>query len=205
MDKNQELINHLIASNVLYSPLLIEAFNKCDRIFFVPERMLGEAYGDYPIQIGGGQTISQPTTVAIMLELLNPLLGQKILDIGSGSGWTTALLATTVGKDGFIEGMERIPSLVEYGRRSLEKVHIKNASISLASPDILGNPGRYYDCILVSASAPKLPTALLDQLKLKGVMVIPIGNSIWCISKQEDGTIDASEFPGFIFVPLIVP
>ena len=205
MNRNQELINYMIASNVLYSPLLIEAFHKCDRMFFVPERMLGEVYSDYPLQIGKGQTISQPTTVAIMLELLNPLPGQKILDIGSGSGWTTALLATMVGKDGFIEGMERIPSLVEYGRRSLEKMHIKNASISLASPDILGNLGHYYDRILVSASAQKLPTTLLDQLKPKGVMVIPIGNSIWRISKQEDGAIDASEFSGFIFVPLIVP
>ncbi|MGZ5208473.1 MAG: hypothetical protein ACXWB0_05575 [Sulfuricurvum sp.] len=116
MNTNQELIDHLIASGVLYSPAAIEAFWRCGRNLFVPEELYENTYGDYPLSIGMGQTISQPTTVAIMLELLNPQKGNKVLDIGSGSGWTTALLASIVGKDGFVEGVERVPFLVEYGK-----------------------------------------------------------------------------------------
>jgi len=204
MNSNQELIDHLITSGVLYSPMLIDAFRRCDRTLFVPEELHTSTYGDYPLSIGMGQTISQPTTVAIMLELLNPQAGNKILDIGSGSGWTTALLALAVGEDGFVEGVERIPSLVEYGRRSLRKAHVSNASIDLADPSILGKPGHRYDRILISASARDMPMSLLDQLKPGGILVIPILESVWRITKDEEGTLNGYELPGFRFVPLII-
>lgn len=205
MDTNQQLIDQLIHSGVLRSPSLINAFEQCDRILFVPEELHTEAYGDYPLQIGVGQTISQPTTVAIMLEMLHPRAGDKILDIGSGSGWTTALLAVAVGQSGFVEGIERVTSLVEYGRKNLKKVHIANASIELADSSVLGKPGQLYDRILISASAPYMPSSLFDQLKPGGVLVIPVGNSIWRITKDQAGEINAYELPGFRFVPLILP
>lgn len=197
-------MNHLITSGVLHSQSLIDAFNVCNRKLFVPEGMEDETYGDYPLSIGMGQTISQPTTVAIMLELLNPQTGNKVLDIGSGSGWTTALLASAVGEDGFVEGIERIPYLVEYGRKSLTKAHIHNASIELADPYVLGKPGRLYDRILVSASAQNMPMNLAQQLNPGGILVIPVGYSIWRIRKEEDGKLSAYELPGFRFVPLII-
>ncbi|MDD4855400.1 MAG: methyltransferase domain-containing protein [Sulfuricurvum sp.] len=200
---NEELVNHLISSGVLYSPALIDAFRRCDRTLFVPEEMYTNTYSDYPLSIGMGQTISQPTTVAIMLELLHPQAGNKVLDIGSGSGWTTALLASAVGKNGYVEGVERIPFLVEYGKRSLSKLHIENASIELANPSVLGKPGHLYDRILVSASAPDMPMRLLEQLSPTGVLVIPILESVWRITKDEDGALNGYELPGFRFVPLI--
>jgi len=203
VNTHQELIDHLIASGVLYSSPLIEAFRKCNRAFFVPEGMHTDTYGDYPLSIGMGQTISQPTTVAIMLELLHLRAGDKVLDIGSGSGWTTALLASAVGKDGRVEGVERIPSLVEYGRKSLRKAHVSNASIELADPSVLGKPGHLYDRILVSASAQSMPMSLLDQLKPTGVLVIPILESVWRVTKDENGALNGYELPGFRFVPLI--
>lgn len=203
MNTNQELIHHLISAGVLHSPVLIKAFRECDRILFVPEEPSSEIYSDYPLSIGMGQTISQPTTVAIMLELLQPKPGENILDIGSGSGWTTALLASVVGKNGFIEGIERIPYLVEYGQKSLKKVHIDNASIELANPSALGKPDHLYDRILVSASAFDMPMELLDQLKPDGILVIPILESVWRITKKINGEINAYELPGFRFVPLI--
>ncbi|MDO9208523.1 MAG: protein-L-isoaspartate O-methyltransferase [Sulfuricurvum sp.] len=205
MHTNQELIDHLVRSGVLRSPSLIDAFEKCDRILFVPKELHTETYGDYPLQIGEGQTISQPTTVAIMLEMLHPRAGDKILDIGSGSGWTTALLAAAVGQNGLVEGIERVTSLVEYGRRNLQKVQIANASIELADSSVLGKPGHLYDRILISASAPHMPTPLFDQLKPDGILVIPVKNSIWRITKDQKGKIDAYELPGFRFVPLITP
>ncbi|MDO9207064.1 MAG: protein-L-isoaspartate O-methyltransferase [Sulfuricurvum sp.] len=205
MHTNQQLIDHLIRSGVLRSPSLIDAFEKCDRILFVPEKLHTETYGDYPLQIGEGQTISQPTTVAIMLEMLHPRVGDKILDIGSGSGWTTALLATAVGQNGFVEGIERVSYLVEYGRKNLKKMHITNASIALADSSALGKPGHLYDRILISASAPYMPTPLFDQLKPDGILVIPVGNSLWRITKDQTGKISTYELPGFVFVPLIIP
>lgn len=192
-------------SGVLRSPTLIDAFTACDRILFVPAELTLDAYGDYPLQIGAGQTISQPYTVAIMLEMLHPESGDMVLDIGSGSGWTTALLATAVGGSGFVEGVERVAPLVEYGQNSLKRAHIRNATIELADPSALGKPGHLYDRILVSASAPDMPTELFDQLKEGGILVIPIRNSIWRFIKDQEGRIDAYELPGFRFVPLIIP
>jgi protein-L-isoaspartate(D-aspartate) O-methyltransferase len=203
MNSNPELINHLIRSGVLRSKELIRAFRECDRSFFVPKELNDEIYGDYPLPIGMGQTISQPTTVAIMLELLQPQSGEKILDIGSGSGWTTALLATAVGKNGFVEGIERIAYLVEYGQESLKNANIDNASIELSNPSVLGKPGHLYDRILVSASAMDMPMELLDQLKPDGILVIPILESVWRITKARNGEIESYELPGFRFVPLI--
>jgi protein-L-isoaspartate(D-aspartate) O-methyltransferase len=204
MNTNEQLIRHLIAAGVLYSPSLIYAFKVCDRIHFIPEEFYPRAYDDHPLPIGDSQTISQPTTVAIMLELLNPTSGNKLLDIGSGSGWTTALLASAIGRDGYVEGVKRIPSLVEYAHDNLEKVHIHNGSISLANPSVLGKLGEHYDRILVSASAAEMPTELFDQLKVGGILVIPVQNSLWRITKKENGVIESSEFPGFVFVPLIL-
>jgi len=205
MNSNQELVDHLISSGVLYSSTLIKAFRKCDRALFVPNELHDGTYGDYPLSIGMGQTISQPTTVAIMLELLHPRSGDKVLDIGSGSGWTTALLASAVGKEGFVEGVERLPSLVEYGKRSLQRAHINNASIELADSSALGKPGHLYDRILVSASAQDMPMRLLDQLRPGGILVIPILESIWRIIKDEHDKASGYELPGFRFVPLITP
>lgn len=204
MSGNRQLINHLIDAGVLRSLALINAFQTCDRILFVPENLHPYAYDDRPLPIGEGQTISQPYTVAVMLELLHPRLGNKILDIGSGSGWTTALLASAVGTTGFVEGIERVPSLVEYGRERLTKAHISNASITLSAPSALGKPAHQYDRILVSASASDMPKELIAQLKPGGILVIPVENSIWRITKEEDGTISSYELPGFVFVPLIV-
>jgi protein-L-isoaspartate(D-aspartate) O-methyltransferase len=201
---NEQLIHHLIAAGVLRTQSLIDAFTKCDRILFVPEEFYPYAYEDRPLPIGNGQTISQPYTVAIMLELLAPQDGDRILDIGSGSGWTTALLSSAVGSSGVVEGIEIVPSLVEYGNKNLTKAGIHNASITLTDPTSLGKPGELYDRILVSASADDMPTALFDQLKLDGILVVPVQNSIWCITKKSDGRITYDEFPGFRFVPLIV-
>ena len=204
MDGNRFLVEHLIANGSLSSPRLIDAFLRCDRVRFVPETLCNSAYGDYPLQIGEGQTISQPTTVAIMLELLDPRPGDRVLDIGSGSGWTTALIACAVGETGFVEGVERLERLVAYGRRNLLRSGVKNASIEPAKPAVLGKPGELYDRILVSACAPKMPRELLEQLKIGGKLVMPVRDSVWRITKLEQGKVDAYEVPGFRFVPLVV-
>ncbi len=132
MRSNKELVEHLIKRGVLKTPKIIEAFKKIDRKDFVKEEFLEEAYFDTPLPIGFGQTISQPYTVAFMLELLEPKEGDTVLDIGSGSGWTTALLAYIVGNKGKVIGVERIKELVEFGKKNLAKYKFKNAHIELA-------------------------------------------------------------------------
>jgi protein-L-isoaspartate(D-aspartate) O-methyltransferase len=202
MNSNSSLINHLINSDALRSSNIIEAFKHIDRIDFVLDPTVSDVYEDYPLQIGYQQTISQPTTVAMMLEMLSPKEGQKILDIGSGSGWTTALLSYIVGDRGSVIGLERVDSLVEFGNNNLKKYRFKNAKIIQAG-DELGVVGEKFDRILVSAAAGEFPSELAHQLKTGGKLVIPVESSIYEITKKENGELKAIEHYGFRFVPLI--
>ena len=202
MFSKNDLINHLINTNALHSSNIIEAFKNIDRIDFVSSFSVSDAYCDFPLQIGYEQTISQPTTVAMMLEMLSPKEGQKILDIGSGSGWTTALLSFIVKEKGFVTGVERISKLVEFGNNNLQKYGFKNAKIIQAG-DRLGIPNEKFDRILVSASADEFPQDLTKQLKINGKLVVPVRNSIFEITKIENDKIEGVEHYGFRFVPLI--
>jgi len=198
-----ELLRHLKESTkVLKTKEIEEAFKNIDRADFVKDDYRAEAYEDYPLPIGYGQTISQPSTVAFMLELLEPKVGDKILDLGSGSGWTTALLAQIVGEKGKVIGLERIPELVEYGQVNLAKYNFRQARIEKADTR-LGVPKDAPFCkILVSASTEELPKGLIKQLKTGGVLVIPVGNSILRVDRTETGILQKS-YEGFVFVPLI--
>lgn len=201
MTKDQ-LIIHLQSSGILKTPQIINAFQKIDRADFILPEYSEEQYNDYPLPIGHGQTISQPTTVAFMLELLQPKQGEKILDVGSGSGWTTALLAHITGEKGKVFGVELVPKLVEFGNENLKKYDMPWTSIKQAG-DALGLPEQApFDKILVSASAEKMPDRLITQLKVGGRLVIPVQNSIWQIDKISETETKKTEFPGFVFVPL---
>ncbi|WP_310441382.1 methyltransferase domain-containing protein [Sulfurimonas sp.] len=202
MNSNSEMVDYLIDVGALHSSDIIEAFRNVDRADFVHDRSVEDIYEDYPLGIGLGQTISQPRTVAMMLEMLSPKEGQKILDIGSGSGWTTALLAYIAGESGSVIGVERVAELVRFGRKNLEKYNFKNAKIMEAS-DELGVEGEKFDRILVSAAAEEFPHELKNQLKIGGKIVIPVQNSIYEMTKDENGELDGVEHYGFTFVPLI--
>jgi protein-L-isoaspartate(D-aspartate) O-methyltransferase len=137
-----------------------------------------------------------------MLEMLSPREGQKILDIGSGSGWTTALLSFIVGDRGSVLGVERVEELVEFGSVNLNKYGFNNAKIIQAGSK-LGIPDEKFDRILVSAAADKFATELIEQLRSNAKLVIPIRNSIYEITKKESGEVESIEHYGFTFVPLI--
>lgn len=200
---NQSLLNQLKLSGVLRSENLIKAFFLVDRADFVLPETLEFAYEDRPLPIGFGQTISQPYTVAFMLELLEPGLGEKILDIGSGSGWTTALLAASTGKTGKVFGVEKILELVKFGQSNLAKYNFAQASIRVAEGELGLSKKSPFDKILVSAAALSLPVALVGQLRVGGALVIPIQSSVFKIIKLDKQKTQTQEFPGFAFVPLV--
>jgi len=181
---------------------ITEAFQTIDREQFLPPHLRGQADIDAPLPIGYGQTNSQPTTVRIMLEWLDPQPGDKILDVGSGSGWTTALLSYLVGPQGKVYAVERVPRLVEFGFANVKRAGIANAEFFQAG-SMFGLPQHApYDRILVSATAKKLPQELIDQLKPSGKLVMPVGSTIYEITRTKDG-IDTVPHPGFAFVPLV--
>lgn len=197
-----ELVEQLERRQVLRSPAIIRAFKDVRREKFLPADQAAFAGEDHPLSIGHGQTNSQPYTVAFMLELLQPEAGQKVLDVGCGSGWTTALLGHIVGAEGTVIGTERIDDLADQARARVEMVAPNNARV-LHTPSQLGyRQAAPYDRILVSASAVELPQELVDQLAVGATMVIPVLHSIWRISKTATG-VHTEEYPGFSFVPLI--
>jgi protein-L-isoaspartate(D-aspartate) O-methyltransferase len=204
MFSKEQLIDHLEnGTRALKDRMIKDAFVAIDRKNFVPKNYAEEAYEDYPLPLGDtGQTISQPTTVAFMLELLNPQEGEKILDVGSGSGFTTALLARIVGEKGRVIGVERIPELVKLGQKNLDKYNLKNAEIIKARKEIGFLKEAPFDKILVSATTEDLPKKLMEQLRVGGIMVVPIFDEIWQVKKLESGE-DIKKYKGFAFVPLI--
>lgn len=202
----EELIDKLIQQRYLKTPLIIEAFRKIKREDFVPEDLKDEADINAPLPIGHGQTISQPLTVAFMLELLRPKPGDKILDIGSGSAWQTALLAYCVGDKGRVFAIERIPELVDFGKKNISKYNfMEKGIVEFFEGD--GSRGLKekapFDKIIIAASAEKIPEELKKQLKIGGRLVLPIKDSIWLFVKKSDSKFEEHEHYGFAFVPLI--
>jgi len=200
------LVNDLIRKGYLKSDAIIDAFSEIGRIEFVRPEFEGEAEADVPLPIGFGQTISQPLTVAFMFELLNPEREQNILDIGSGSGWTTALLSYIVGPKGKVIAFEKIPELCDWGKENVEKfkfVSEKIAEFYCGDGNMGFPPNAPYDRILVSAMTKEVPQKLKDQLKIGGKMVVPVHNDIWYLEKKGENDFYKEEFPGFSFVPLV--
>ena len=230
-----KFINLLIEEKWLKTPEIIRAFKKIKREDFLPEDMKNLAELNEALPIAFGQTISQPLTVAFMLELLQPKAGDKILDVGAGSGWTTALLAHIVSQKGIsksqfpiskkipnlksqnpngkVVAMEIIPELAEFGEKNIAKYGFIEKKIIKC---VLGDGSKGfkkeapYDKILVSASGKNLPEALKEQLKIGGRLVCPIQNSIWLFIKNppaggKNNEFQQKEYPGFVFVPLVHP
>ena len=182
-----------------------QAIIKVERCHFMPASCHHMAGQDTPFPIGYGQTISQPTTVRHMMFWLAPNTGQTILDVGSGSGWSTAILAYLVGPKGMVYGVERIPQLKKLGENNCSSFGCANVKFFLTEKQ-LGLPVHApYDRILVSAAAhDEIPPDLVNQLAPGGKLVIPVSNSIFELHKSEEGDIAyCREHIGYAFVPLV--
>ena len=203
----EELIQNLIDEGYLKSKPIIEAFRKIKREDFLPKDIKEDASLNVPLLISHGQTISQPLTVAFMLELLQPKKGDKVLDVGSGSGWQTALLAELVGEKGKIYAIERIPDLMRFGEKNVSKYGFKNVEFICGDGTKGYKKGSPYDKIIVAAAAEiGIPDILLQQLKVGGRLVIPVGKyeqAMVMVDKVGKNDYQEKRFPGFQFVPLV--
>ncbi|MDN5820670.1 MAG: methyltransferase domain-containing protein [Brachybacterium sp.] len=180
------------------------AMRAVPRARFLPASLRHRAGEDAPLPIGEGQTNSQPTTVENMLRLLEVREGHRVLDLGAGSGWTTALLAHLVGPEGEVLGIERQQRLLDPARTALaETVPEGRARIRAARHGVLGAPeDAPFDRILVSAGAGHLPPTLPAQLGEDGILVIPVAQQMRRITRRGD-TLEETVHGAYLFVPLI--
>jgi protein-L-isoaspartate(D-aspartate) O-methyltransferase len=182
---------------------VLKAMERVPRELFVPVESYAHAYDDIPLPIGEGQTISQPFIVGMMTQALRIDKSSKVLELGTGSGYQTAILAELAGQ---VVTVERLPRLSQAAEGILRSLGYKNISFNIAGKGLGWPDEAPYDAILVTAAAPKVPQALLDQLKIGGRLVIPVGarseQSLLQVVKREGGT-EMNHLTGCRFVPLI--
>ncbi|MBI4159635.1 protein-L-isoaspartate O-methyltransferase [Candidatus Wolfebacteria bacterium] len=231
-EEYRKLVQTLIKDGYLKTSAIIEAFTAVDRADFVPDEHKDGAYTNAPLPIGHGQTISQPLTVAFMLELLEPNPGEKILDVGAGSGWTATLLAFILSKTKqfnrgtsdvqnidtpnagtsdvqklLVVGIERIPELKNFAEKNISKYGcIEKGIVKLIRGD--GSRGYKreapYDKILAGAASDgDIPPAWRNQVKIGGRIVAPVGASVRVIDKLGKNNYNVKDYFGFSFVPLV--
>lgn len=182
---------------------VLSTMERVPRELFVPPEQYNLAYEDIPLSIGYGQTISQPFIVALMTQALELQGNEKVLEIGTGSGYQTAILAEL---SRWVVSVERIPELADSAKKLLDRLGYRNVEIHVAR-EILGWPEKApYDAIIVTAGAPQVPNILLEQLSTKGRMVIPVGSrweqDLLKVSKKEKRVV-VENLGGCRFVPLI--
>ena len=180
-----------------------EAFEAVDRAGFLRPGYRSQARENRPLPIGHGQTNSQPSTVAAMLRLLSVAAGHHVLDVGSGSGWTSALLGHLVGPTGCVQAVELLEDLVAWSRENVSQYSMPWVEIHQAEPPVLGLPEYApFDRILVSAEAGQMPTSLVDQLDADAIMVAPIAGRLCSVRKHRDGGYSVRRHGHYRFVPL---
>ena len=184
-------------------PLVLKAFRKVPRHEFVPEALRDTAYGDYPLPIGNSQTISQPYIVALMTEQLGLKGGERVLEIGTGSGYQAAILAEIAGQ---VYSVERFFELAKDAAERLSRLGYKNLNIKTGDGTLGWIEMAPFDGIIVTAGSPVIPESLLMQLGAKGRLVIPIGDrwsQILTMVEKNGKNIRESQICGCVFVPLI--
>ena len=199
----QSLINYWLNSKTITDKRVINAFKKIPRENFLPKNLKEYAYEDRPLPILKQQTISQPTTIMIMTQALEVKQGNKILEIGAGSGYQSALLSILVGKKGRIFTIEIIPELVKFAKNNLK--NFKNVEVIQGDGSKGYKKQSPYDRIIITAACPQIPGSLIEQLKTDGILIVPIGNiysqKMLKIIKKKNQII-TKDLGDFMFVPL---
>ncbi len=169
----ERMVRTQIASRGIKDPRVLAAMLKVPRHLFVEEALKDQAYGDYPLPIGEGQTISQPYIVALMTEALELKGPEKVLEVGTGSGYQAAILAELAK---WVYSIERYPSLAQRAKRLLERLGYRNVIIKVGDGTRGWPEVAPFDAIIVTAAGPKIPEPLLEQLAEGGRLVMPVGD-----------------------------
>jgi len=198
----EQMVKRQIMARGVKDPLVLEAMLKVPRHLFVPEKYRKEAYDDHPLPIGYGQTISQPYIVAYMTEKLGLKGGEKVLEIGTGSGYQAAVLAEIAGE---VYTIEIICELAESAEKRLKELGYKNIFVRCAD-GFFGWPEKApFDAIIVTAAPEHIPKPLIDQLKPGGKMILPVGKhfqELVLVKKLKDGRIEKQTLLPVRFVPM---
>ncbi len=206
-----QMVLHLRQSGACSRPEVLNAFSKVKRESFFPTELLQHAYADDAFSIGLGQTISQPSTIAIMLELLHAREGDSVLEIGAGSGYVCALLAHIVGPNGSVVGVEWLKELFEQARKNVQVEKISNIQLFQGDGGLGWKEKAPFDKILVSCACPYIPKPLIEQLKEGGRVVAPVGDpraqQLQVVTKKGGKPVKLLEgselYEFFVFVPLM--
>ena len=204
-EKREKLVENLIRCGYIKSDAVKEAFLSVPREKFVPAYMQHHAYVDTPLQIGQGQTISAPHMVAIMCEASHIEQGQKVLEIGAGSGYHAAIVARLVGDSGHVYTVERFADLVAKAKKALGSIGVSNVTVHVGDGSLGWKEKGPFDRIYVTCAAPDVPKPLVDQLCDSGLLLIPVGDmfcELLLVQKQGVKTKE-KKLGGCVFVPLV--
>ena len=203
--KLDALVIHMKNTGFLNDKRVESAIKSIPRHNFIPKSLLDRAYENVPLPIMNGQTISQPSVVARMTEWLDVKEGQKILEIGSGSGWQSAILSKLVGT-GKIFTIERHENLANFARENLKRSDVKNVQV-IHDDGRLGLPDESpFDRIIITAACKAIPKILFEQLALNGLLLAPVGENIQSLKllkKTTKGIVEIKNQEGYVFVPLV--
>lgn len=199
-----DLIIYLKNSKFLTDERLESALRNIPRHEFVPESELDDAYNNEPLPLMKNQTISQPGVVTRMTEWLDVRDGQKILEIGTGSGWQSAILSYLV-RTGSVYSVERHPELVKFAQENLKKLKIDNVHVILGDGSTGYPQASPYDRIIITAACDEIPSPLIEQLNEGGLILAPVGDSsqsLVLLQKTSKGIVEIKNQPKYVFVPL---
>jgi len=198
-----KMVNEQLIPRGIRDPGVLGVFRKIERHKFLPEDMRSSAYADFPVPIGEGQTISQPYIVALMTECLNLTGQEKVLEIGTGSGYQTATLAE-LSKE--VYSIERFANLAKKAQDLLAELGYTNVKIKVGDGSLGWPEEAPFDRIIITAATPRIPLPLTEQLNEKGRLILPLGESfsqvLTLVEKQKD-TFETNQICGCVFVPLV--
>ena len=182
---------------------VLNAFYRIERHKFIPEDLRNSAYADFPVPIGEGQTISQPYIVALMTEYLGLTGKEKVLEIGTGSGYQTAILSELAGE---IYSVERFEVLAVRAQAILNELGYKNIKVKAGDGTLGWEEAAPFDRIIITAASPKIPLPLIEQLADNGKLILPLGESVsqvLTLLEKKEGQLKSVDVCGCVFVPLV--
>lgn len=197
------MVQEQLVQRGIKNPRVLAAFYKVERHKFVPSELLGSAYGDYPLAIGEGQTISQPYIVALMTEYLDLTGKERVLEIGTGSGYQTAILAQLCIR---VYSIERFVSLAQKAKDLLDELGYSNIEITVGDGTLGWPKAAPFDRIIITAAAGDIPAPLIEQLKEAGKIIAPLGDSFsqtLTLAQKQKGKLNLRQICGCVFVPLV--